>query len=257
MNASGIDSSSCYTIFADKSLEDKIKIPNYYSLVFISLLAVASIAYFIKLKHNKIIYVYDIKSGIKEYLLLFYKFRSMYASIVFQLLDQASDISIINQLYLLSIEEKYYTNNDEFSVDICPHINVSVLFWLSAGIFMSHRFITTILIFKFSRHDICLTFLQIFDLVFLKTLEINYRFQNTSPCSPQLYLRNIEAMFEAFPQFVVQSYFLITLYVTKSDNFGISVVFALSTSLSFLSIIKKKFRQDQSLVRAKMAKIRL
>ena len=107
---------SCFEQYANNSFE----FPYYYLLIFLALIFIASIKYFIDLKQSKQIYVNSIKTGIKQYFMLLFRFRTMYGLIFTQLLDQVSDISVINQLYYLSVEEeKEYENTQE---DICPRL---------------------------------------------------------------------------------------------------------------------------------------
>ena len=100
-------------------------------------------------------------------------------------------------------------------------MNVSYLFYSSLFVFLFYRIISTYLIYKYSRGDLILTILQLFDLTFIKTLQINYQFQNITPCSPQRYLTNLEAMFESYPQFIIQLYFLLTLYIYEGRQFNV------------------------------------
>ena len=226
----------------EQSREYELKIPYYYLIGFITLILLASVKYFIDLNNAKKIYVSNFWKGIKCYLKLSWTMKSMYGSILTQLFDQVSDISVIIQLALLSLQEKRYNNtNDQ---DLCPHMNVKFLFWTSLSIFLVYRFWSSVLVYRFSRNSISLSILQFFDLCTLKTLQINYQFQNVLPCSPQVYLTNIEAMFESFPQFLVQSYFLVTLNAISS-NFSVNLLFSLSISVSLISIISKKWAQDR------------
>ena len=121
-------------------------------------------------------------------------------------------------------------------------MNVSYLFWISLFVFVFYRLMSSILIYRYSRGDDKLAFLQLFDLSFILTLKINYQFQNTVACSPQRYLTNLEAMYESYAQFIIQSYFLITLYVTEPKNTNIFPNWIVVTSIfiSLISIISKK-----------------
>ena len=72
--------------------------------------------------------------------------------------------------------------------------------------------------YRFSRHSLTLAILTFYDLTFISTMKINYHFQNTNPCSPQRYLANLEAMFEAYPQFLIHLYFLVSLDETAKSS---------------------------------------
>ena len=135
-------------------------------------------------------------------------------------------------------------------------MNVTFLFWVSLSIFLFYRIFSCYLVFLYSRGDYKLLFLQFFDLSFVVTLNINYKFQNIVPCSPQRYLTNLEAMFESYPQFLIQTYFLITLYITddniKNNNLLFSNwIVSLSIFISLISIVSKKWTQDKDLVNPK------
>ena len=164
-------------------------IPIYYTIIFLSIIFICSILYFIPLRYKKIIYVKEgsVISYVKEYVKILWKFRSMYGSILTQLFDQVSDISVINQLYYLSKDERN-------GIVTCDEINTTYLFGASLVIFFFYRILSSILIYRFSRGDFKLLVLQFFELSFIETLKINYQFQNTFPCSPQRYLMNLEAM---------------------------------------------------------------
>ena len=135
-------------------------------------------------------------------------------------------------------------------------MNITFLFRASLSVFIFHRLLSSYLIYQYSRRNKFLAFLQLLDLSFLKTLQINYQFQNEVPCSPQTYLTNIEAQFESYPQFLIQSYFLVTLNATKSDNFQIDWIFAVSIGMSLFSIVSKKWTQDKGLVKAEWQAMR-
>ena len=78
-------------------------------------------------------------------------------------------------------------------------------------------------------------------------MKINYHFQNTNPCSPQRYLANLEAMFEAYPQFLIHLYFLVSLDETAKSSV-INDVVIVSLLFSLFTIVSKKWSQDQQLV---------
>ena len=227
-----------------------LSIPLYYTLICLVIIMVCSVVYFLKLKHDKIIYVKQgsIKSNIIEYLKTMYKFRSVYGALLTSLFDQVSDISVMNQLYLLSKDEQN-------GIIECHSMNATYLFYGSVFFFSFYRIVSSIAIFVYSRHSYFLTFLQFFDLIFIKTLQINYKFQKTNPCSAQRYILNLEAMFEAFPQFILQSYFLISInMITNANTTGkrniiANYVIIISICFSLYSIISKKMSQDKYLVK--------
>ena len=134
-------------------------------------------------------------------------------------------------------------------------MNVEYLFIISLLIFVIYRLYSSILVHRLLSnygssflYEVILTILQFCDLSFIITLHINYTLQNVTPCNPQRYITNLECMFEAAPQFVVQLYFLLTLNMgenrdSDSWNANLSVVF--SIFLSLLSMVNKKTSQDK------------
>ena len=96
------------------------EIPTIYTIVFMSIIFLCSILYYFELIINRQVYVKhgSIKSYITRYLLIGWKFKSMYSSLFTQLFDQVSDISVILQLYYLS--------NDE--IVVCYHMNTYYIY---------------------------------------------------------------------------------------------------------------------------------
>ena len=131
------------------------------------------------------------------------------------------NIGVIVQLYYLSKEEEQMER--DFEIDLCPAMNVSYLFYASIFVFL----------LQVSQGNKLLTFLQIFDLSFVKSLEISYRFGSTEPPSPQVYLSNIEAMFERFVLIVSSFCFVCCILIVCSYNYHNYIIFVfLSCSLS-------------------------
>ena len=136
-------------------------------------------------------------------------------------------------------------------------MNVTHLFYASLFVFLFYRILSSILIFRLSRGDIFLSILQLFDISFIVTLKINYQFPNVMSCSPHRYIANLEAMFEAYPQCLIQLYFLISYNIeqsssnTSTDNrLSINQFNSLTVSilLSLISILSSKWTQDKELV---------
>ena len=258
-SVSCLEQSEAYTSLFD--------ISRIYTMIFVSLIFLCSIFYYIKLVINRTIYVKhgSLKSYIKTYILTGWKFKSMYGSLFTQLFDQVSDISVILQLYYLSNQE------DEENGTLCHHMNAYKLFLASSFVFLFYRFLSSFLIYRLLSdshspflYKIFLTILQFFDLSFILTLKINYQFQNITPCNPQRYITNLEAIFEAAPQFIIQLFFIITLNMKQNNsNFDIdsdnnnnrntntNLIVAISLFFSLMSIVSKKLSQDKECVNLK------
>ena len=240
------------------------KIPTIYTIVFMSVIFLCSIFYFVKLLTNRQVYVKrgSIKSYIRTYVITGLKFKSVYGSLFTQLFDQVSDISVILQLYYLAKDE----NNQTTDVT-CYHMNTYYLFIASLFVFLFYRFLSSFLIYRLLSNSnspllykIILTLLQFFDLSFIVTLKINYQFQNMTPCNPQRYITNLEAVFEAAPQFIIQLFVIITLNVKQNNmnhntnstnNTYTNLILIISLFFSLMSIVSKKLSQDKEVVKLK------
>ena len=253
---------SCSSLAQSYSFE----IPTIYTIVSMSVIFLCSIFYYIKLVLNRQVYVKhgSIKSYIKSYLTIGWKFKSMYGSVFTQLFDQISDISVILQLYYLSNDE----NNDNDNLNVtCYHMNTYYLFVLSLSVFLFYRCYSSFLIYRLLSdshspfmYKIFLTILQFVDLSFIITLKINYKFQNTTPCNPQRYITNLESIFEAAPQFIIQLYFIITLNMKENnydDNYNTqqngntittNAIVIISLFFGLLSIVSNKLSHDKEVV---------
>ena len=241
----------------DQAESYTLEIPFYYTIIFTFIIFICSIFYFFKLKWDKNIYIKQgrISSHFKEYFKILFKFRNVYGLIFTQLFDQISDLSVIIQLYSLSFDDD---SNFE-----CYHMNVKGLFGASVFIFIFYRFLSSFLVFHSAKDSnikdrLKLSFLQFFDLTFILTLRINYKFQHVTPCSPQRYITNLEAVYEACPQFLLQSFFLLTLNMNENkstkqvDVFNVSasnLIVFISILFSLWSILSKKLAQDKELVK--------
>ena len=248
------DKESC----SSQSEKFSFEIPIIYTIIFTSIIFLCSIIYYVKLVTNRSIYVKhgSIKSYIIKYILTGWKFKSMYGLVFTQLFDQISDISVILQLYFLS-------NQEDRGYTICYHMNTYYLFVSSLFVFLFYRFLSSYLIYRLLSdlhspllYKIFLTILQFFDLSFVLTLKINYKFQNITPCNPQRYITNLEAIFEAAPQFIIQLFFIITLnmkqnsYDDSDSNTGTTTLIVfVSLFFSLISIVSKKLSQDKEVVK--------
>ena len=54
-------------------------------------------------------------------------------------------------------------------------------------------------------------------------------------------------MYEAFPQFLSQFYFLVSLNINSANTFELNGLVTISTLISLFSIISKKWSQDKEL----------
>ena len=193
LNASST-AKTCSSVLEEYSWAESVS--QYYLISFATIILISSIIFYINLIKQRKIYVSKPKDYFLKFFIIIWKFRSIYGVFFTVLFDQASDIGVIIQLYYLSKQEEFEGEID--SVDLCESMNVSYLFYLSLFVFLFHRVVSSLLLYQVSQGNKLLTFLQIFDLTFIKSLQISYKFQSTEPPSPQVYLSNIEAMFERY-----------------------------------------------------------
>ena len=193
LNASST-AKTCSSVLEEYSWAESVS--QYYLISFATIILISSIIFYINLIKQRKIYVSKPKDYFLKFFITIWKFRSIYGIFFTVLFDQASDIGVIIQLYYLSKQEEFEGEID--SVDLCESMNVSYLFYLSLFVFLFHRVVSSLLLYQVSQGNKLLTFLQIFDLTFIKSLQISYKFQSTEPPSPQVYLSNIEAMFERY-----------------------------------------------------------
>ena len=202
-----------------------------------------------KLKTSEIIMkLYDEhnKLRIKQFLKLWFHDlwikRKCYFPILTHIIDQMTDVGIIVAFYLLHVKEE----ESDLGSDYCEEINPLSLFILSLISFWFYR-ITTATVIYIQTKSWYHVLLQLFDLQLFRALVLNYVLKTQTPSNPQRWIQSLEAVFEAFPQTLIQLF-----YVTKTDSFNFLVVFSLIWSL--WAIVNKTANEDLILFNEKYQK---
>ena len=162
--------------------------------------------------------------------------------------DQSSDIGVIISLYLMSEYENKSNDND------CHGINATYLFYVSIIFLLLYRVVSGIAVFVCT-YNVKFCFGQfICEFMIYRAIWVNYVLECDEPCSPQKWLQNMEAMLEAFPQLIIQMFFLIQ--TTEIDNnssvdiFGTQLFVLCSIIFSILSLTNKAVSEDKPLFEA-------
>ena len=113
------------------------------------------------------------------------KKRCYFGSIT-HIIDQATDIAVIYEFYLIYDFESSSKENN------CPNINGLSLFVLSLGSFLLYRIISSIWVF-FITKSLFHTLLQLLDLKLYHAMYINFAADKVEPNSPQRYIHILEA----------------------------------------------------------------
>ena len=166
------------------------------------------------------------------------KKRSCYFPFMTHIFDQSTDIGVIVEFYLLwQFEERYKSNHD--GGDPCPGINGFYIFLCSCVSLFAYRIISSILV-GLRTKSFFRGFLQFWDLLLFHALYINYKTHSTQPSNPQKWLQMLEAVFESFPQSLIQLFFIIK---TRSSG-GINSIVVVSLIFSILSLTNKVISDD-------------
>ena len=118
-----------------------------------------------------------------------------------------TDVGVIIAFYLLY--EKELNKQDS---NYCETINPLSLLILSIISFWFYRILSGVAIYIQTRSKIRLL-LQLFDLELFRALWINYTMNSHRPTNPQRWIQSLEGIFEAFPQALIQLF-----YITKTNT---------------------------------------
>lgn len=167
---------------------------------------------------------------------LWYK-RRCYIPLVTHFFDQATDVAVIVEFYNL-------WQAQAADDTICTVIRGRILFALSITLTCGYRFISATLIYRETKRISQFLAQFLFDAELGRTIFINYKLNKTEPCDPQKWIQSMEAVFEAAPQVVLQTYFVV---VTRTFSFTIflSVITSLSTIASKIVADDKKIFKTQ------------
>ena len=163
------------------------------------------------------------------------KKRSCYFPFITHIFDQSTDIGVIVEFYLLWRYESRY-KKDHDGEDPCEDINGLFVFLAACGALFAYRIVSCILVSLRTKSK-KRAFLQFWDLLLFHALYINYKTKSDTPSNPQKWLQMLEAVFESFPQSLIQ-----LLFIIKTQQFNSIVV--VSLIFSILSLSNKVISDD-------------
>ena len=114
---------------------------------------------------------------------LFWRKKKVYFQLLPHFFDQATDLGVIFEY------RKYSVSREDIG------INANYLFWVSIFVIVFHRCISLIAIYRLTKKPLDVL-LQLFDLLIVKCIWINYKYQTDEPSDSQKYLQVLEATFE-------------------------------------------------------------
>ena len=134
-------------------------------------------------------------------------------------------------------------------------MNPFYLLILSLTFFLFYRIVSGIAVFIGTK-SILYSFGQfLFEFMLYKAVWVNYTLECDEPCSPQRWLQNVESMLEAFPQLIIQMYFLVqtenesNVSVTSDSN-GSQFLIVFSIIFSMLSMTNRVVSEDKPLFKS-------
>lgn len=157
--------------------------------------------------------------------------KKCFLPILTHIFDQVTDFGIIYGFGRLSMN------------DNCDDINAFYLFLASVIAFLFYRIVCGIGIVR-ETGSVWRFFVQLFDLEIFRAVWVNYKTKSDTPSSPQRWIQNLEAILEAFPQTLIQLF-----YVMKTSSLDSFVVLSLSASL--YAIVTKTVTEDKILFKEK------
>lgn len=124
-------------------------------------------------------------------------------------------------------------SDDQCTIDATPLFIASIIF------FFVYRVICSFHIYLQTK-SCCRILSQMLDLELFRAVFLNYKSKCKEPNSPQKWIQSSEALFEAFPQTLIQLY-----YVFKTNDTSFIVILSLIASLN--AIISKIVTEDKVL----------
>ena len=218
-----------------------------------------------------LIYTYNGKKSFKENLRQIWKRRSIYGTVLVQIFDQSSDIGVLILWWQYALKE----NDDDDEFDI-PHVDMIAMLTLSLTSLILSRLISALVVIFFASHKNTRTkyldaFLCLLELYVIKQVYLTHKQRNsnsnrkddggdtyTDPdknrnkqdemeATPEMQsVKWVEAIFELFPQTVLQSVFILRTYGTQfGDNSNDLLFFLFSLFWSVISISNKFITIDE------------
>ena len=161
--------------------------------------------------------------------------KTCFFPVIANIFDQSSDIGFIFGMYALM--------NDEQNGNDCENVNATYLFSLSLFFFLFYRITSAVMVFIETRNIWYSIGQLLFEYMLYRSMYVNYRLKCVNPSSPQQWLQNMESMLEAFPQLILQMFYMIQ--IEQLQGF---VIF--SIAFSMLSMVNKAVSEDKPLFKA-------
>ena len=160
--------------------------------------------------------------------------KKCFFPIIANIFDQSSDIGFVFGMYDLMMKEM------DNGSDYCKNINGLYLFLLSLFFFLFYRITSGIMVFIGTR-NICYAIGQfLFEFMLYRSIYVNYRLKCVNPSSGQQWIQNMESMLEAFPQLIIQMFYMIQ--IGQMEGFVM-----LSIAFSMLSMVNKAVSEDKAM----------
>ena len=171
-------------------------------------------------------------SLIKSWFLDVWFRRRCFIPLLTHLIDQVTDVGVILNFWYLSRKQ-------EKDKSVCQSITVLYLFIGSVFAFIFYRVVSSVAMYNQTKK--CYRFLfQLLDLELYRTLWVNYKLGKGKPNNAQRWIQSQEAFLEAFPQTLIQLYYVVKVGTNEASGL---VIF--SFTMSLLSMIGKTVSEDK------------
>eukprot|EP01084_Bolivina_argentea_P043671 80431_1 len=164
--------------------------------------------------------------------------RKIYISLLPHIFDQATDFGVVFEYYYI------WRLGDKS--DINKQVNTLYLFATSIFVLTLHRIVSGYAVYRLT-HKWCDVMLQMFDLLMVKCVYINYQLDIDEPSNSQRYLQVLEATFESSPQLLIAMGYLAKIGLSKS-----SPIIIISTIASLFSLTARIASDDKAMFIQKM-----
>ena len=164
-----------------------------------------------------------------------YNKKLCYVPILSHLGDQMTDLGVIINFGLLHTYEQKNDIN-------CEGINPLSLLIASIVAFLVYRVVSGCILYQNTDYNIYRFIGQMLDVELFHAMYINYQFDKKTPNSAQRWLQSNEAALEAFPQTLIQLFYIVKVGSTKNISL---IVF--SFVLSLWTIISRTVSEDSLL----------
>ena len=172
---------------------------------------------------------------LKKWIKLTWSFKSLYLAIIPHIFDQATDVAVIYEYYILQKNKSIENVIDTF-----------YLFWMSIILFLLSRLVSSIAIFRLTKNknDFALGLL---DLVMAKAIYVGYLLKRESPTNIQRYVGLLEATLEAFPQLLISTFFITTVVAHNDTNITLNPLIPISLLFSLYSLTSRVATDDKAI----------